>query len=73
MTGDLTLLGRISSLSLLLTVTFQYILLPTQQTVIFQFAVKPPAVTTIWQCRYSSNIVISLLEMSGGCEEKTVL
>ena len=33
----------------------------TQQTVKLQDAVKPSTVTKIWQCRYSSNIVLSLL------------
>lgn len=42
----------------------------TQETVKLQYAVKPPIVTKIWQCRYSSNIVLSLLEMGWGCEEE---
>ena len=42
----------------------------TQQTLKLQYAVKPPTVTKIWQCRYSSNIVLSLLEMGWVCEEE---
>jgi hypothetical protein len=44
----------------------------TQQTVTLQYAVKPPTVITVWQCRYSSNTVLSFWRWVGAVRKHTV-